>query len=333
MYYKFLVFSLITAAVSTPGIASATQTTASTHSEQSSTSSVYKLPPSNKDAYGFAREIAMGADCGDQWLTDPPLQDSACYGRLPPHIANFLRNIPDNHLFLTDKERKKAAQSKQTFKAVNGLGARPDYVVSIYDLEPFWLRSFEGKDPDSTIYLVYGPECDVNWKNPKNPSETKCFSSADSMRKFKLYRVYKNGLPQDVTKELAPLPPELTAAESKQYGRYIKPKGNAQSTDIKLDVTRLQYTPVMRWVLAAVEEGDYELPRMPTSDQRAFKEYENAAPRAHFGFLVWNGTRFDVHKEIPSSLWPCRTVQPGKQVCASGYEKNNFDRFLIKNFK
>lgn len=333
MRYPFLAFSALIAALATSSAASQ-PVVAPSSSGKNSSLLAYQLPHGNpQDTYGFTRETAMGANCGEQWITEPPLQDAACYGHLPQHIATFLRNIPGNHSFLTAKERKEAAQNKQRFKAVNGFGARPDYVVSIEHLGAFWIRSFEGKDPDSTIYLVYGPECDANWSNPNKPAETKCLSHADRMRKFKLYRVHKNGLPQDVTKELVPPLPELTAAEGNRYGRYIKPKGSAKSTDIKLDITRLQYVPVLRWVLASDEEGDYEPPRMPTSDPRTFKEYEDSAPRAHFGFLAWNGARFKTYKTVPASLWPCRTVQPGKLACAAGYKKSNFDRFLVQPSK
>src|SRR5690554_5117859 len=38
----------------------------------------------------FAIEEAMGAECDKKWIGEPPLQDSACYGMLPEHVASFI---------------------------------------------------------------------------------------------------------------------------------------------------------------------------------------------------------------------------------------------------
>lgn len=109
----------------------------------------------------FAAERAIGAECDSAAVTDAPLEDTACYGSLPEHVASLLRNLPDSHPFLSAAERREAASTQQKFKAVGGLGKRRDVVAVIQHFSPFWVRSFEGSDPETTVYLVYGPDCDA----------------------------------------------------------------------------------------------------------------------------------------------------------------------------
>ncbi|MGY1531267.1 hypothetical protein [Luteimonas sp. A649] len=275
----------------------------------------------------FAVEKAMGAECGSGAITDPPLGDTACAGQLPEHLAWFLRNIPEGHPFLTDVERDEAARARQNFKAVRGLGQRPDFVATIHHFSPFWLRSFEGPDPDTTVYLVYGPRCDGLWRNPDDPFEDKCHPDHTYLREFRIYRVRKGGAPEDVTRELAPLAPNLAPAEHRRYGRYLDREDDALDADVQMDVTRLVYVPVLRWVLRAVQEGDYDPPPMPASDPRAFEDQDWRDHSAHFGFLVWTGERFELRETVPPALWPCRTVRSSGHVCVTGYDKHA-DRYL-----
>lgn len=276
----------------------------------------------------LAVEKAMGADCGGGAITDPPLGDIACSGQLPEHLAWFLRNIPEGHPFLTAAEREDAAQTRQSFKAVSGLGQRPDFVAVIHHFSLFWIRSLEGPDPDTTVYLVYGPQCDATWSDPVDLLNNKCFPDDAYLREFKLYRVHKGGPPEDVTRELTPPAPSLTPAERQRYGVYLHPEGNAKATDVKLDVSRLAYVPVLRWVLRPVQEGDYQPPPMPSSDPRAFDDHDWGSTNvAHFGFLVWTGERFVLREMVPPALWPCRTGRTDEHACGAHYDSHT-DRYL-----
>lgn len=282
--------------------------------------------PANEagEADWLAVEKAMGADCGGGAITDPPLGDTACSGQLPEHLAWFLRNMPDGRPFLTAAEREDAAQARQSFKAVSGLGQRPDFVAVIHHFSLFWIRSLEGPDPDTTVYLVYGPQCDATWSDPVD----KCFPDDAYLREFKLYRVHKGGRPEDVTRELTPPAPSLTPAERRRYGVYLHPDGDAKATDVKLDVSRLAYVPVLRWVLRPVQEGDYQPPPMPSSDPRAFDDHDwGSTSVAHFGFLVWTGERFELRETVPPGLWPCRTVRSSEHACGARYD-SHADRYL-----
>lgn len=285
--------------------------------------------PSDKadKANWFAVEEAMGADCGGGAITEAPLGDTACSGQLPEHLARFLRNIPQGHPFLTPEARLEASRTRSSFKAVSGMGRRPDFVAVIEHVSSFWIRSFEGPDQDTTIYLVYGPECESTPSNQPLPPMLNCLAEEAYMRDFKLYRVHRGGPPQDVTEELSPPAPILTPAERARFGIYLHPEYPAKVADAKLDVSRLAYVPVMRWILRPVQEGDYQPPPMPASDPRAFKDPGWRDHAAHFGFLVWTGERFELHETVSAALWPCRTGRPDEHVCSTGYDIHA-DRYI-----
>lgn len=252
-----------------------------------------------EDPGRFAIEEALGAKCGDWTVGDPPMQSPACSGPLPEHVAWLIRNIPESHPFLDAEQREEAAASDQRYRAVKGYGSRPDFVAAIHHFSQFWVRSFEGSDPQTTIYVVYGPDCILDRTAPR---DVECLpGEGRTVRQLKLYRVRAGKLPEDVTSELAPPAPRLTPVERRRYGVYLRPpeEGGAADTDIGLDVRRLATTPVMRWVIDPPEEGDYERPPIPDSDPRGFLR------KAHFGFLVWTGERFELRDRIPLALWAC----------------------------
>lgn len=286
--------------------------------------------PADASAY-FAIEEALGAECDGKWISDPPLQDAACYGMLPEHVASFIRAIPEGHPYLSAEQREQAAQKKQRFRAVEGYGDRPDILASIDHYGTFWIRSLEGPDPEVTVYTVYGPSCNDDPYLKQRFVGDGCLPGAPYVtRELKIYRVQIGREPQDVTNELAPEPPGLTQAERGRYGIYLRPEeeGTAVDTDIGLDVTRLARVPIMRWVLRPVQEGDHEAPAMSASDPRAFLDHNWREYAAHFGFLVWTGEHFELRESVSSDLWPCRSVQSGRHVCGGGSD-GIVDRYLV----
>lgn len=272
----------------------------------------------------FAVEEAMGADCGNSWITDPPLQEPACYGKLPEHLVSFLSNIPDGHPYLTAEQRDEAARGSQRFRAVNGYGQRPDFVAVIENVGLFWFRSFEGPDPDTTVFLVYGPDCIDSREATRN---MECLPGAPgTIRELKAYRVRNGALPEEVTHEILPPAPRLTRAERQRYGIYLRPKeeGVAEDSDVRLDVRGLATTPVMRWVIDPPEEGDYEKPKVPDSDPRGF------LGNAHFGFLVWTGKHFELREKVPLGLWACGLEPVDKRDCLDGFS-SELDPYLVSD--
>lgn len=281
-----------------------------------------------RDDPGVANSVeerTMGAACGSGAITDAPLEDMACSGHLPEYFASFLRNIPNGHPLLSGHEQDQLSHSKHSFKLVEGLGARHDILAVIHHYSPFWIRSFEGPDPDVTVYLVYGPECAAVRPGSGRSSEPKCRPEGAYLRDFTLYRVERGGVPKDVTAELALPVPQLAGDEGRRYGRYVRATGDAVDSDIRMDISRLAYVPVLRWVLRPVQQGEYTPPGMPSSDARAFKDYYWGNRNvAHFGFLIWNGRRMELRESVPSALWPCRSS--GLPTCDQGYE-SSADRY------
>src|SRR5690606_8638414 len=111
----------------------------------------------------------------------------ACSGPLPEHLAWLIRNIPESHPFLDAAKREQAATSKQRYKAVRGYGSRPDFVAAIHDFSQFWVRSFEGPDPDTTVYVVYGPDCIPDRGASR---DVECLpGDGRTIRQLKIYRV------------------------------------------------------------------------------------------------------------------------------------------------
>lgn len=276
----------------------------------------------------FAAERALGAECDRRWVSEPPFQDSGCYGLLPAHVAEFLRNLPDAHPYLDAQYREEQARRKQLFRFVEGYGRRPDVLARIDRRSEFWIRSFEGEHADVTVYVVYGPACDDHPRFRERFVGDGCLPGHPYVtRDIRVYRVRAGDAPEDVTNQLAPPPPELTAAESARYGIHLRPpeEGAAWNTDIGLDVTRLAVTPVMRWTIAPAEEGDYEKPPIPDADPRGF------SGRAHFGFLVWTGERFDLREKIPLSLWACGVSESIEdRACLLPYS-GGIDPYLIED--
>jgi len=271
----------------------------------------------------FAVEEALGAECRPNYGGDPPLQGAACYGRLPGHVQSLLRDLPDTHPNLSRAHRKESVESRQWFRAVPGYGKRPDFVADITGYSQFWVRSFEGADADITIYVVYGPACSDDPAQSRRSVDDGCLPGAPYLvRELKVYRTVAGGIPEDVTSELAPSPPTLSPPEMERYGVYLRPpqEGGAVDTDIGLDVRRLATTPVMRWVIDPAEEGDYERPRIPDSDPRGYLQ------RAHFGFLIWTGERFELRERAPLSLWACGVGEHNSD-CAENFRG---DPYLVE---
>ena len=66
----------------------------------------------------FAIEEAMGAQCmesGSDGMEETLFLDASCYGRLPEHLSQFIRQIPVSHPFL-DEQRKKMLLQRDPFR-------------------------------------------------------------------------------------------------------------------------------------------------------------------------------------------------------------------------
>ena len=232
-------------------------------------------------------------DCpaGTRTVEDKPNgYGRVCHGAIPTYFAQVMVRIPASK---SSPEREDAwVTQDQDFAVVAGLGRRPDIKVGRHSP---WIRSFEGSDPATTIYLVSGADC----TEPDDP-DLGCGAFSD----LRAYAVTGNGIPKDVTSQVLPPSPLPTQGDR---NRYLEDHG---ATGMFREDSRLALVPVMR----AFVELDPDRP-LPTSDPRSFGY-------VHLGFLVWNGVRFELRDKVPRSLWPCEEADPGKSACPG-------DRFVI----
>ncbi|MGH8087327.1 MAG: hypothetical protein ACREPC_03565, partial [Stenotrophomonas sp.] len=102
-----------------------------------------------------AIERQLGARCPNDLAARLATQDNlligACQGTMPAHLANVLKAIPEQQLLLPRAARERQVSQKAWFKAVPGYGQRPDFLAVQNGM---WVRSFEGADPATTVYLV-----------------------------------------------------------------------------------------------------------------------------------------------------------------------------------
>ncbi len=261
-----------------------------------------------------AIERQLGARCPNdlaaRLATQGDLLIGACQGSMPAHLAAVLLAIPEAQIHLSRSTRERQLSQRAWFKAVPGAGERPDFMAVQGDV---WIRSFEGTDPDSTVYLISAPfDCadgralDVDAVQPMPVSAGDC---RQAYLQERVYRVSGNGAPVDITTEAMPSRPVFSEADRKRYA--------AQGAQLVLDRSKLQYGPAMRWVVRLATPGE-------AADARSYGEWK----RAHQGFVVWNGERFVLRDTVPRNLWPCDPVAPGDAVCA-GYADAGRDPFIV----
>jgi len=113
---------------------------------------IMPLPPEQ------ATERALGARCpvdlAGRLAAQGELLIGACQGTMPAHLAALLVALPQQDIHLPRSWREREVQQKVWFKAVPGYGQRPDFIARMGDI---WVRSLEGRDADSTFYLVSAP--------------------------------------------------------------------------------------------------------------------------------------------------------------------------------
>jgi hypothetical protein len=274
----------------------------------------------------YALEIAMSADCPKEPMSSGwhgVISDGACKGRLPSYYAAFMETLSTEssiHLHnATNQQLFKSTDNRFYFRTVSGFGQRPDILVNLAD--DAWVRSFEGADPTITMYLVRARfACNANElrvakENGRFAIElcedpgARFYQSRedDPTLRLRLFRVQNEGAPEDVTATLLPPMPSMTMAERKRYYKYgvvgVDDQGRPtlpDDTHLLMQTNVLQYAPTLRWWLPL----DPDLP-IPKSDPRG------PGIQAHFGFLTWNGKRFQMQQRVPRSFVPCGVLDSG----------------------
>jgi hypothetical protein len=126
---------------------------------------------------------------------------------------------------------------------------------------------------------------------------------------------------RDATRRVLPEDPLL---RSPQRARYVAHDDTGTQSGVSVDLSRFAEVPVLR-LYRELADGH----GLPRDDPRAFTAgYPGPAFTAHFGFLVWNGKRFELRETVPRALWPCTRdarFSPSGQSCLA----NDPDRFIL----
>ncbi|WP_429000620.1 hypothetical protein [Stenotrophomonas maltophilia] len=272
---------------------------------------IVPLPPEQ------ATERALGARCpvdlAGRLATQSDLLIGACQGTMPAHLAALLVALPEQDIHLPRSWREREVQQKAWFKAVPGYGQRPDFIVRMGDI---WVRSLEGRDADSTFYLVSAPfTCsdrvvnrDENGAEPVRVPAGGCREAYVAQR---VYQVRGDAAPRDVTADAMPAMPQVTEADR---ARQLSREGR-----INLDHSKLQYGPAMRWFVQYPESAQKGGPR-------AYSDWN----REHIAFVVWIGDRFELREKVARAQWPCDPVAPGDRACG-GFPDSGPDLFVTAN--
>ncbi len=269
---------------------------------------IVPLPP------GQATERALGARCpidlAGRLATQGDLLIGACQGTIPAHLAALLVALPAQDIHLPRSWREREVQQKVWFKAVPGYGQRPDFIARMGDI---WVRSLEGRDADSTFYLVSAPfTCSDRVANrDEYGAEPVRVPAGDCREAYVAQRVYQvrgDAAPRDVTADVMPSMPQVTEADR---ARQLSRDGR-----ISLDHSKLQYGPAMRWFVQYPEAAQKGGPR-------AYSDWN----REHLAFVVWTGDRFELREKVARAQWPCDPVAPGDRACG-GFPDSGPDLFV-----
>lgn len=115
----------------------------------------------------------------------------------------------------------------------------------------------------------------------------------------------------DVTRRVLPDDPLLRASDRASYAVHDE---TGAHPGVSVDMSRLPEVTVLRLYVELGDGGG-----LPRDHPRAFSAgYPGDVHIAHFGFLVWNGQRFDLRNTVPRELWPCThdaRFSPSGQSC------------------
>ena len=271
-------------------------------------------PPIIPLAPDQAAERQLGARCpvdlAGRLAPQGDLMIGACQGTLPPHLAALLVALPEQDIHLPRSWREREVRQKAWFKAVAGVGQRPDFIARLGDI---WVRSFEGADASTTTYLVSAPfDCAdgaLPNENTAEPVRLAAGSCGQAYVRQRVYKVGSDGVPQDITAMAMPAAPSIAEADRARH--------RTREGKISLDHSKLQYGPAMRWFV-----------QYPESPQKTGPHSFSDWNREHLAFVVWNGNRFELRDTVTRAQWPCDPVAPGDKACG-GFPDSGPDAYVL----
>ncbi|MNM99882.1 hypothetical protein D3C81_1124560 [compost metagenome] len=271
-------------------------------------------PPIIPLAPDQAAERQLGARCpvdlAGRLAPQGDLMIGACQGTLPPHLAALLVALPEQDIHLPRSWREREVRQKAWFKAVAGVGQRPDFIGRLGDI---WVRSFEGADASTTTYLVSAPfDCAdgaLPNENTADPVRLAAGNCGQAYVRQRVYQVGSDGVPQDITAKAMPAAPSIGEADRARH--------RAREGKVILDHSKLQYGPAMRWFV-----------QYPESPQKTGPHSFSDWNREHLAFVVWNGTGFELRDTVTRAQWPCDPVAPGDKACG-GFPDSGPDAYVL----
>ena len=271
-------------------------------------------PPIIPLAPDQAAERQLGARCpvdlAGRLAPQGDLMIGACQGTLPPHLAALLVALPEQDIHLPRSWREREVRQKAWFKAVAGMGQRPDFIARLGDI---WVRSFEGADASTTTYLVSAPfDCAdgaLPNENTAEPVRLAAGSCGQAYVRQRVYQVGSDGVLQDITAKAMPAAPSIAEADRARH--------RAREGKVSLDHSKLQYGPAMRWFV-----------QYPESPQKTGPHSFSDWNREHLAFVVWNGTGFELRDTVTRAQWPCDPVAPGDKACG-GFPDSGPDAYVL----
>ena len=275
------------------------------------------------------------------WSAAAPQADEpwAAAATAPASIRSVLLGLKTTEFGIPYKLRERLLDRIESIE-VAGRGAAPDHYYRA-NAEGFSLimRSFVGVSAKDTVYLLqfgaYLDDCAKlePWLGPKDRVGRRfCWNDTESgdarIRAtgatrfgFAAYRLDAKGLAKNVTAEVFPNDPYDRLPISERTGVHDEA---GLTSGAWVDRSRLSEAPVLRLYL---EYGDGH--GLPRSHPRAFSGgYPGDTVHvAHLGFLVWNGSRFELRQTVPRTLWPCtydESFSPSGRSC----DPKDPDRFI-----
>jgi hypothetical protein len=247
--------------------------------------------------------------------TETPQADHA-----PQSVSRFLLALDTAEAGLPYRIRERLLQSVYSRNS----GSRPDryaYMKLHVDGMHYSARvaTFPGTSPKHTVYLFSSsgdvPDCAavLGWMGPRDRvgpdfcrhNEDVGIYQLHSVRTqrfgFSAYRIGLDGRARNVTDSVFPEDPVLNLPAGERYSTHDE---LGRSRGATADLSRLPEVPVIRLYLELRDGGG-----LPRSHPRALSGGYSGdrVHTAHFGFLVWDGKRFELRDKVQRALWPCQT--------------------------